>query len=69
LDDRPSTNDLISCLVSLTNETYEPVDEESKSCFNVPFHADLDFNEKVENANGLVGLHMFGYLFTMGDIY
>jgi hypothetical protein len=68
LDDRPSNNDLISCLVSLTNETYELVDEESKSCFNVPLHVDLDLNENVENANGLVGLHMSGSFFTMGDI-
>jgi hypothetical protein len=68
LDDRPSNNDLISCLVSLTNETYEPVDEESKSCFNVPSHVDLDLNENVENTNGLVGLHMSGSFFTMGDI-
>jgi hypothetical protein len=28
----------------------------------------LDLNENVENDNGLVGLHMFGYFFTMGDI-
>jgi hypothetical protein len=28
----------------------------------------LDLNENVENANGLVGLHMSGYFFTMGDI-
>jgi hypothetical protein len=68
LDDRPSNNDLISCLVSLTNETYEPVDEESKSCFNVPLHVDLDLNENIENTNGLVRLHMSGYFFTMGDI-
>jgi len=26
-DDRPSNGDLISCLVSLTNETYESMDE------------------------------------------
>jgi hypothetical protein len=44
------------------------VDEESKSCFNVPLHVDLDLNENVENANGLDGLHMSGYFFTMGDI-
>jgi hypothetical protein len=68
LDDRPSTNDLISCLVSLTNETYELVDEESKSCINVSLHVDLDLNENVENSNGLVGLHMSGSFFTMGDI-
>jgi hypothetical protein len=42
--------------------------KESKSCLNVPLHADLDSHENVENVNGLVGLHMFGYLFTMGDI-
>jgi hypothetical protein len=68
LDDRPSNNDLISCLVSLTNEIDELVDEESKSCFNVPLHDDLDLNENVENTNGLVGLHMSGSFFTMGDI-
>jgi hypothetical protein len=68
LDDRPSNNDLISCLVFLASETSESVDEESKSCSNVPLHADLDLNENVENANGLDGLHMSGYFFTMGDI-
>jgi hypothetical protein len=44
------------------------VDEESKSCFNVSLHVDLDLNENVENANGLVGLHMSRSFFTMGDI-
>jgi hypothetical protein len=44
------------------------VDEESKSCFNVSLHVDLDLNENVENVNGLVGLHMSGFFFTMGDI-
>jgi hypothetical protein len=44
------------------------VDEESKSCLNVPLHVDLDLHENVENTNGLVGLHMSGYFFTMGDI-
>ena len=69
MDDRlPSTNYLIFYLVYLTNETYEPMDEKYKSCLNVPLHADLDSCENVENANGLVGIHMFGYLFTMGDI-
>jgi hypothetical protein len=68
LDDRPSTNDLISFLVSLTNETYELVDEESKSCFNVSSHVDLDLHENVENANDLVGLGLSRSFFTMGDI-
>ena len=68
-DTLPSTNDLILCLVSLTIETYEPMDEKYKSCLNVPLHVDLDSCENVENANGLVGIHMFGYFFTMGDIY
>jgi len=67
LDNRPSNNYLISCLVSLTNETYEPQNEESKSCFNVPLHVDLNLNENVENIDGLVRLHMFGFLFTMGE--
>ena len=53
LNDKPSRNDLISCLVYLTNETYEPLNEESKSCSNVPLHVDLDLNKNVENANGL----------------
>jgi hypothetical protein len=66
--DRPSNNDLISCLVSLANEMYDSMDEESKSCSNVPLHVDLDSNENVENGNGLDGLHMFGSFFTMGDI-
>ena len=44
------------------------MDEESKSCFNVPLHADLDLNENIENINGLYGLHMSRPFFTMGDI-
>jgi hypothetical protein len=44
------------------------VDEESKSCFNFPLHDDLDLNENIENTNGLVGLHMSLYLFTIWDI-
>jgi hypothetical protein len=68
LDDRPSNNDFISCLVSLTNETYEPMDEVSKSCFNVPLHDDLDLNENIVNTKGLVGLYMSGYFFTIQDI-
>jgi hypothetical protein len=67
-DDRPSNHDLISCLVSLINETHESMDEESKSCFNVSSHVDLDLNKNVENVNGLDGLHMFGFFFTMGYI-
>jgi hypothetical protein len=31
-------------------------------------HDDLDLNENIENTNGLVGLHMSGSFFTMGDI-
>jgi hypothetical protein len=68
LDDRPSNHDLISFLVSLTNETYESMDEKSKSCFNLSSHVDLYLNENDENFNGLDGLHMSRYLFTMGDI-
>jgi hypothetical protein len=68
LDNRTSTNYLISYLVSITNETYDPMYEEFKSCFKVSLHADLHLNENVENANGLVGIHMSGYFFTMGDI-
>jgi hypothetical protein len=68
LEDRPSNNDLISCLVSLASETYESVYEESKSYSNVLLHVDLDLNENVENDYGLDELHMSGYLFTMGDI-
>jgi hypothetical protein len=30
LEDKPSNNDLISCLVSIPSETYDLVDEESK---------------------------------------
>jgi hypothetical protein len=60
---------LISCLVSLTNETYEPMVDESKSCFNVPLHVDLDLNENIANTNPLVELHMFGYFFIMEDIH
>jgi hypothetical protein len=59
LNDKPSNSDLISCLVSLTNEIDQLVDEESKSCFKVPLHVDLDLNENVVNANPLVGPHMF----------
>jgi len=67
-DDRfPSTNDFILCLVSLTIETYEPMDEKYKSCLNVPLHVDLDSCKNFENAKGLVGIHMFGYFFTMGE--
>ena len=54
LDDRISTYYLISCLFSITNETYESVDEKYKSCFNVHLHADL-VHENIENVNGLVG--------------
>jgi hypothetical protein len=68
LDDRPSNNDLISCLVSLINETHKSMDEKSKSCFNLSSHVDLDLNENVENVNGLDGLHMSGSFFTVGDI-
>jgi hypothetical protein len=69
LDNRPSTNDLISFLVSLTNETYELVDEEYKSCINVSLHAYLDVHADIENSNDLVGLHMYGSFFTMEDIF
>jgi hypothetical protein len=68
LDDRPSTNDLISCLVFLTNEKYEPVDGEYKSYLNATLHVDLDLSENVENDNGLVGLHISISFYTMGDI-
>jgi hypothetical protein len=68
LDDRNFNNDLISCLVSLTHEIYQLVDEESKSCFNVPLHDDLDLNENIENTNGLVGIHMSRSFFTIWDI-
>jgi hypothetical protein len=67
LDDKPSNNDLISYLVSLTNETEHVVDEEYKSCFNVAFHVDLDLNENIVNVNPLVGIHMTGSLFTLGE--
>jgi hypothetical protein len=43
------------------------VDEEYKSCFNVPLHVDLDLNEHVVNVNGLYGLNMSGSFFTVGD--
>jgi hypothetical protein len=69
LEDRPSSNDFISCLVYLASETYESMDEESKSCFNVPLHVDLDLNENIANTNPLVELHMFGYFFIMEDIH
>jgi len=42
--------------------------EESKSRFNIFPHVDSDLNENVENANGLGGLHMSRYLFTMGNV-
>jgi hypothetical protein len=58
-------NALILFLVSLTNETYQRVGEEFKSCLNATLHIDLDLNENVENNNGLVGLHMFGSFFTV----
>jgi hypothetical protein len=51
--------------VSLTNETYELVDEESKACSNVPLQDDLDLNENIENINGLVGIHMSRSFFTI----
>jgi hypothetical protein len=35
---------------------------------NATLHVNLDLHENVENTNDLVGLHMYGYLFTMGDI-
>jgi hypothetical protein len=59
---------LISCLASLTNQTHESMDEKYKSHFNISSHVDLDLNENVENSNGLDGLHMSGYLFTVRDI-
>jgi hypothetical protein len=68
LDNRPSNNDLISCLDFVTNEIGQLVDEESKSCFNIPLHDDLDLNENVENNNSLHGIHMSRFFFTMGDI-
>ena len=79
LDDRPSTHDFLSCLVFVSNETYELVDEEPKSCFNVYLHVDWglhenvknvnwDLHENVKNVNDLVGLGPYGYFFTMGDI-
>jgi hypothetical protein len=68
LDDRPSNNNLISFLVSLSNETYKALKEESNSCFNLSPHVDLDLNKKSENDNRLDGLHMSGYFFMIGDI-
>jgi hypothetical protein len=44
----PSFNDLILCFISLTNETYHLVDEESKSCLDTTLHANLDLHENVE---------------------
>jgi len=38
LDDRFSSNDLIFYLAYLANETYEPLNEESKSHFNLSPH-------------------------------
>jgi len=66
--DIPYNNDLISCLVSLTNETYELVDEGYKSCFHVPLHDDFDLNENIVNDNGLVEICISVPFFTRGDI-
>jgi hypothetical protein len=68
LEDRPSNNDLISCLVFLSSKTYGSLDEESKSCSNVPLHVNLDLSDNVENANDLDGIHISVTFFTMGDI-
>jgi hypothetical protein len=43
-------------------------DEESKSFLNATLHANLELYENVENTNDLVGIHMTGSFFTMGDI-
>ena len=66
LDDMHPINDLISSLVFLINETHKSMDEESKSCFNVPLHVDLDLHENVENVNGSNGLYMSGYFLLWG---
>jgi hypothetical protein len=58
LEDKPSNHGLISFIVSFINETDKPLDEETKSSFNLSSHVDLDLNENVENANGLDGLHL-----------
>jgi hypothetical protein len=68
LIDRSSINDLILHLTYLTNETYQLMDEESKSCLNFPLHAELNLHENVEIVNGLVKIHMSRYLFIMGYI-
>ena len=48
------------------------VNEENREKLNMNnmelVHVDLDLNKNVENANGLVKLHMSGYFFTIGDI-
>jgi len=67
-DDFPSVTDELLHLISLSNEQYQLVDEESKSCLNANLHVDLDSQEDDGDDHDLFEQHMFGTLFTMEDI-